>query len=43
VVFRQTLNEDEAKRLIQPVAASNLEVKRIDATIEDCFMDLMHV
>lgn len=43
VVFRQTLNEDEAKRLIQPVAASNLDVKRIDATIEDCFMDLMHV
>ncbi len=42
VVFRRPVDEGEAKQLISRVAAPNLAVKRIDATIEDCFMDLMH-
>lgn len=43
VVFRDgSLREDDARQIVAGVSEGTPEVKRTEATIEDCFMDLMH-
>ncbi len=43
VVFHNDqLTLEEVRRVLGTVSTYQLEVQRIDATIEDCFMDLMH-
>ena len=42
VVFKEDVQEqDKAKAAMSGIGLSDLEVTRIDATIEDCFMELM--
>ena len=40
VTFKENLNEDEAKRQFFKIS-SEIEINKIPATIEDCFMELM--
>jgi ABC-2 type transport system ATP-binding protein len=43
VVFRnRQLTPEEIRALVAPVSAGELRIERIEATIEDSFMDLMH-
>jgi ABC-2 type transport system ATP-binding protein len=43
VVFKKDVNnEQEANQLILGISERDVEIKRIRATIEDCFMELMH-
>jgi ABC-type multidrug transport system ATPase subunit len=43
IVFRNSqLSLEEVRHLLGTVQTNHLEVQRIEATIEDCFMDLMH-
>ena len=43
VVFHNDqLTLEEVRRVLGTVSTDQLEVQRIEATIEDCFMDLMH-
>lgn len=43
VVFRDgSLREEDARQIVAGVSDGVPEVKRTEATIEDCFMDLMH-
>ena len=42
VVFRKEPRDlEQAKSIVSATGAEDLEVKQIDATIEDCFMELM--
>lgn len=43
VVFRDgSLREEDVRQIVASVSEGTPEVKRTEATIEDCFMDLMH-
>ncbi len=43
VVFRNSaLSEEEIRSLVAPLAGESFELRRIEATIEDSFMKLMH-
>jgi hypothetical protein len=43
VVFGDgSLREEDARQIVASVSDGMPEVKRTEATIEDCFMDLMH-
>lgn len=43
VVFKNsTMSEEEIRGLVAPLAGDTFEVRRIEATIEDSFMKLMH-
>jgi ABC-type multidrug transport system ATPase subunit len=43
VIFKPlTATEEEARQHLRSLPLADLEVHRIPATIEDCFMDLMH-
>ncbi len=43
VVFKgNPVSEDDVRRMIGNISQREIEVRRIPATIEDCFMELMH-
>jgi len=43
VVFKNDrLTKEEINQILKEAGAESAEVQRVDATIEDCFMDLMH-
>jgi ABC-2 type transport system ATP-binding protein len=39
--FRETINEDTVKSYLQEKGMTGVELKRIEATIEDCFINLL--